>query len=83
MEPKPINTRAYIAMYMHDKTIATTNYYVHSSWKGYFSFFQKHVFIFKMWFFLEMCVYIAMYMHDKTIATTNYYVYSGWKGFFP
>ena len=34
MEPKPINTRAYIAMYMHDKTIATTNYYFHSGWKG-------------------------------------------------
>jgi hypothetical protein len=33
MEPKPINTRAYIAMYMHDKTIAT-NYYVHSGLKG-------------------------------------------------
>ena len=33
MEPKPINTRAYIAMYMHDKTIATTNYYFHSGWK--------------------------------------------------
>ena len=24
MEPKPINTRAYIAMYMHDKTMAAT-----------------------------------------------------------